>query len=85
MNQTTTIYVRVSHDGRLSRDPRATSQEVREANFIVVQKDDQFVVQKDRYGSTGRVLTKTEADARAFDHVDVAQGRKSSKTIFLFG
>jgi hypothetical protein len=80
-----TIYVRVSHDGRLSRDTRATSQELREANFIVVQQGDDFVIWKDRYGASGKVVTRTEADQRAFDHVDVSQGRKPSSSILRFG
>jgi hypothetical protein len=80
-----TIYVRVSHDGRLSRDSRASSQELREANFVVIQQGDDLVIWKDRYGVNGSVTTKADADARAFDHVDVAQGRKSSKSIFRFG
>lgn len=80
-----TIYVRVSHDGRLSRDARATSQELREANFVVIQQGDDLVIWKDRYGASGEVVTKQYADERAFDHVDVSQGRKTSRSIFKFG
>lgn len=79
------IYVRVSYDGRLSRSSRASVHELHEANFVVIQQGDDLVIWKDRYGASGEVVTKEEADKRAFDHVDVAQGRKTSRSIFKFG
>lgn len=75
------VYVRVSHDGRLSRDPRCTVEEQHAANFIVVRVEGRLVIWKDRYGRTGRVVSGPEADNRAYDHVEVAMGRKSSRSM----
>lgn len=79
------VYVRVDHEGRLSRSERATLEEQHAANFIVVFDGDRYLVWKDRYGDPGVVLTKAEADARALDHLDVADGRKKPKEIYAFG
>lgn len=78
------IYVRVDHDGHLTRDPRCTVEEQHSANFIVIQKDGELVVWKDRYGRAGVVVTKAQADARALDHLDIAQGRKGSREIYRY-
>ena len=79
------VYVRVSHDGRLSRDPRPSNVELHDAHFVVIKQGDDLVIWKDLYGVAGTVVTKEYADTRAFDYVDVSQGRKTSRSIFKFG